>query len=65
MPVYLKVAGRIIPTNETMDSAEDARFEYPTQLYDVWVEKGKIFVSFKKPTYKDEYLKTPSVHGFY
>ena len=64
MPVYLKVAGQTIPTNEYMDSAEDARSTYPRQLYDVWVEKGKIFVSFRRPD-RNQYLKTPSINGFY
>ena len=72
MPLYMRVPApggtRDIKTGQFYDNEADLKHsgDYPPEYFEVWTEKGKLFVQIKtKRTNPQRWLKTPNKECFY
>ena len=49
MPLYLKVADRVVKMPGTYDDLQDTKGDFPWNIYEVWAEKGSLYATFLAP----------------
>lgn len=71
MPLYMRVPDprgyHDIKTGYSYDNETDLRHsgDFPEKFFEIWTEKGKLFVQIKTTQTKREFMKTPNKGCFY